>query len=415
MPEILMSIQEHNRFQILNKVKNKEITQIKGAELLKISDRQIRNLLKKFYDNDPKKLISKKRGRPSNRKYKSSTKEEVLKLLINSYQDFGPTLACEKLHENHDKKMSKETIRKWMIESHLWIPKTKKKKIHALRQRKEYFGEMLQGDGSFHDWFENGVPCSLIYFIDDATGIITAARFEERESLKAYAGILKDQLEKYGVPWSIYTDRFSVFETSKKKENLTQFQRMLSRLNIKWIGANSPQAKGRIERCNRTLQDRLVKEMRLASIKTIEEGNQFLKDYIPKYNNIFSKKAVKDVNLHRSLDGNLDLYRTLSKYEERTTRNDLTFQFHNTHYKILENEISGKKIELRIDWEGNLRVFQGDKELKFTELKNIFEQEKHELIWKKKNLFHPPKNHPWKTPSYKKHLQKQEMKYERAV
>lgn len=411
-----MSNKEFDRLDILKKVKGKTITQVKAAELLGISDRQIRNLLRLLSKHGPKGLISKKRGNASNRQYESSKKEEILKLITSKYENFGPTLAIEKLLENYQIKVSRETIRKWMIERHLWIPKTKKKKIHSLRQRKEYFGEMLQGDGSHHDWFENGSPCVLIYFIDDATGAITSARFEQEETLAGYVKILREQLESQGIPWSIYTDKFSVFESTRKKEGLTQFRRMLKALDIKWIGANSPQAKGRIERCNRTLQDRLVKELRLKEIKSIEAGNRFLKEYIPRFNQIFSKKAVKDINLHRPLDGKLDLSRTLARYEERTTRNDLTFQFHNIHYKILESQISGKKIEVRTDCEGNIRVFQKDKELRFTTLSNIFAEEKVNLIWKETHKKSPNSNHPWKDESYhRRYLREKEIKMKVAV
>jgi hypothetical protein len=406
MSEFLMSKKEHDRLNILKQVQEKVITQIKAAELLGITDRQIRNLLTLLKVNGDKGLISKKRNRPSNHKYKVSTKEEVLKILRNQYEDFGPTLATEKLSEIHQKQFSRETIRKWMIEQYLWIPKVRKKKVHPLRRRKEYFGEMLQGDGSHHDWFENGDPCALVYFIDDATGIITSARFSQEETLDCYIKILRKQLEDYGIPWSIYTDKFSVFETSRKKENLTQFRRILNSLDIRWIGANSPQAKGRIERCNRTLQDRLVKELRIKGIKTIEEGNKFLEEYIPKYNQIFSKKAMKENNLHRILDGRLDLSRTLARYEERTTRNDLTFQFHNIHYRILDNQISGKKIEVRTDGEGSIRVFQESTELSFKKLEEIFEEQKIQLMWKEKNTFRPSQHHPWKVSGYE-HMQRE--------
>jgi hypothetical protein len=395
-----MSIKEVNRLEILKQVKSKQITQVKAAELLGISDRQVRNLLQALDNLGAEGLISKKRGVPSNRQYNDSKKQKILKLMSSKYQDFGPTLTVEKLYEEEGIKVSRETARKWMIDRHWHVPKVKKRKIHLLRQRKAYFGEMLQGDGSHHDWFGNGAPCALVYFIDDATGVITAARFEEGESLAGYAKILKEHLELYGVPWSIYTDRFSVFETARKKGNLTQFRRMLSSLNVKWIGANSPQAKGRIERFNRTLQDRLVKELRLRKIKNIEDGNEFLREYLPKFNEKFSKRAAKDTDLHRPLDGTLDISRTLARYEERTTRNDLTFQFQNVHYKILESQICEKKIEIRLDWEGKMRIFQRDKELKFISMDKIFEEEKIQLIWKEKVKRSPHRRHPWKDPSY---------------
>lgn len=389
-----------DRLHILRCVQNKMMTQTKAAELLGLTDRHIRNLLGNIKNNGPQGIISKKRGKPSNRRIDSSLKSTVLKLIRENYYDFGPTLIAEKLLELDKIKVSKETIRKWVIESHIWIPHEKPKKRHLLRKRREYFGEMVQGDASPDDWFENGHSCAFIYFIDDATNIITAARFVERESLVGYFDILGEQIEEFGRPIAIYTDRFSVFETKGGTENLTQFRRALNSLDIEWIGANSPQAKGRIERCNRTLQDRLIKEMRLRRIKTIEEGNKFLKEYIPIFNDKFSKKPAKLGNLHRPLERGFDLPRTLSKYEERTLTKDLTFQFHSTHYKIIEPTkgcYRGKKIEVRTDKLGFIRVFIEDKELLFSRLDEIHEKESKIIpLWPSKHSHIQSKNHPWK-------------------
>lgn len=396
-----MSRKEVDRLNILLRVQNKLLKQTEAAKILRISDRQLRNLIRLMKTEGPKGIVSKKRGKQSNNKYDDVTKSRVLELILQHYSDFAPTLITEKLVEDHKIKISRETVRQWMISWHLWVPKEKKRKTHLLRQRRMREGEMLQGDGSHHDWFENGHPCALIYFIDDATSKITAARFEQGETLVGYFEILQEHLLKYGIPRSMYTDRFSVFESGIKKENLTQFRRALSILDIEWIGANTPQAKGRIERCNRTLQDRLIKEMRLRGIKTIEEGNQFLKEYIPKFNTQFSKKPMKEVNLHRPLEG-LDLSRILSKYEERTLTKDLLFQFHNTYYKILEPQKEyrcGKVVEVRSDREGKIRVFDDDKELMVKSLAAIYDEKKVQLteeMWPKKYHPFPRKDHPWR-------------------
>jgi len=408
-----MSAKEYERISILEKVLKKQMTQLKAAELLGISDRQVRTLLTSYKKDGQVGILSKKRGKTSNRRYNDSLKSTVLTLLATKeYENFGPTFATEKLKERNKINLSKETVRKWMMDYQLWFPKKIRKKIHASRPRKEYFGEMLQGDGSFHDWFSNGNPCALVYFIDDATSMITAARFIKRENLEVYVKILEDQVRKYGRPWSLYTDRFSVFE-SQSQESLTQFKRMVTSLEIKWIGAWSPQAKGRIERCNRTLQDRLVKELRLRNIQDIEKGNAFLEEYLSHHNKIFSKKAVKEVDLHRPLDGNFDLIRALSKYEERITRNDFTFQLNNTHYKILEKELEGKRLEIRTNFEGKIRVFQGAKELKFVKLEEFYEEQKIQLVWENKKKYHPPSSHFWKRPSYDRTMKEKNQKYER--
>ena len=418
MEVLSMSRKEIDRLSILTKVQEGLITQVKASELLNITDRQIRNLCCALTKSGPQGIISKKRGK-SNHKKDSSLKSLVLKLIHEKYEDFGPTLAAEKLLEQDNIHISRETIRKWMIETHLWVPKVKRRNIHPLRKRREYFGEMFQGDASHHDWFENGDPCALLFFIDDATNRITAARFEESESLMGYFEILKQHLEVYGRPFSIYTDRFSVFETACKKENLTQFQRALKSLEIQWIGANSPQAKGRIERCNRTLQDRLIKEMRLKGIKTIEEGNEFLKEFLQIFNNKFSKKPMKSGDLHRPLEQGIDLSRTLSEYEERTLTKDLLFQFYCTHYRIFEpikGFCLGKTVEIRSDRRGNMRVFMRNRELEFRRLDEIYEEESKiirlDTAWPTKHIRSPSKDHPWKDYSYKQqlrqHLRQQE-------
>ena len=412
--EFSMSQKELDRITILNKVIDGHLTQIEAGRILKLTDRQIRNILKKYKTEGVSSLLSKKRGKPSNRSKSPSLKSQVINIYINDYQGFGPLLFQEKLLEMENIKLSYETIRKWLIEKHLHTPKIKKRKIHLPRKRRPFFGEMLQGDGSFHDWFENGNKCTLIYFIDDATNIMTSARFEERESLDGYFEILKEQVEKYGKPVSIYTDRFSVFESGIKKENLTQFRRALKALDIEWIGANSPQAKGRIERNNRTLQDRLVKELRLKGIKEIDKANEFLKnEFLNIYNNKFSKKPEQSENIHRPLERNVDLNRTLSKYEERILTKDLVFQFQNIHYKIIEPEdyvCIGKKIEIRINRQKEMRVFLGNKELEFKGLDEIMDQKSKELIFKDNNRHEQSMNHPWKKASYRGYIFRKEHK-----
>jgi transposase len=394
-----MNKKELLRLNILQQIDNKQVTQKKAAELLNISTRQVRNLMHAFKTDGAKGIISKKRGIMRNRKYEASVRSQALKLMVEKYENFGPTLVCEYLEKHDDMIISRETLRKWMIEAHMWVSKSRKKNIHPLRQRKEHFGEMLQGDGSHHDWFENNCPCTLVYFIDDATSRITAARFFEEETLDAYFEILKEHLLTFGVPWQLYTDRFSVFE-SRTKENLTQFRRALETIGIKWIGANSPQAKGRIERANRTLQDRLVKAMRLGQIKTMEAGNSFLERFIVEYNSKFSKKPMKSKDLHRPLDGKLDICRTLARYEERTLTKDLIFQYHNEHYKIVQAKLDyfpGDKIEIRKMKGGEIRAYIRDEEVEIRSVyANEEESKQKPLIYHPKRHYIPPPSHPWK-------------------
>lgn len=413
---VAMSRKELDRYSLLRQVLDKKLTQVRAAELLGLSDRHLRNLLKKFQLVGVQGLVSKKRGRPSNRCIETSFREKVMLLVREKYSDFGPTLATEKLEEMHGITISKETLRQWMMASHLWVGKAQRKKLHPLRQRRACFGEMLQGDGSHHDWFENGNPCCLMYFIDDATNRITSARFEPEETLEGYFEILREQLTHFGVPRSLYTDRFSVFESTLKKDSLTQFRRALNALGIEWIGANSPQAKGRIERCNRTLQDRLLKEMRLRRIKTIEEANCFLEEYLPIFNEKFSKEPMKATDLHRPLEGELNLTRILSKYDERTLTKDLLFQFNNKHYKILEPQDGcywGMKVEIRVGREGKIRVYNGNIELNVKGLGELIgceNKKDKDFEWKPRTWSKRKMEHPWKRASYFRRLKQEAVK-----
>ena len=405
---VAMSQKELDRFSLLSQVLAKNLTQVRAAELLGLSDRHLRNLLRRVQTFGAKGLISKRRGKSSNRRIAANTREQILQLVREKYTDFGPTLAAEKLSERHGIKISKETLRQWMIAGHLWVGKIQRKKLHPLRQAKACFGEMLQGDGSHHDWFENGNPCCLMYFIDDSTRKITSARFESEETLDGYFGLLREQLTCFGIPRSLYTDRFSVFESTLKKENLTQFRRALNSLGIEWIGANSPQAKGKIERCNRTLQDRLIKEMRLRKIKTMEEGNKFLKEFMAIHNEKFSKEPKLAVDLHRPLERGIDLSRILSKYEERTLTKDFQFQFNNKFYQILEATagcVKGAKVEIRVSKDSKLRVFRGSNELECRCLDQIITAPpviNLNGLWPDKPLRTISTTHPWKSPSYKR-------------
>jgi transposase InsO family protein len=397
-----MSKKELERHQIISAVKNKQITQIKAANLLDISTRQVRNILTKYIKNGSQALISKKRGKRGNNSYDDTFKSKTLKLIEEKYQDFGPTLAAEKLLENHQIKISNETLRTWMIEKNLWIPKQRKKAKHRLRHRKECYGELIQVDGSHHDWFEGRrEKCVLIVFIDDATSRITSLYFAEGESLNAYFKALEHHIVKHGIPKQIYSDRFSVFQSCKEEEKgtLTQFKYALKLLNISHITAQTPQAKGRVERVNQTLQDRLVKEMRLKGISTIEEANEFLKGYIEKHNLKFSKEPISSFNAHRPLE--IDLSRVLSRYEERTLSNTLSIQFHNRIYQICEDLPKNARIEIRKQLDGELRMFFKDKELKYVRFDEIiYKEQTKDLKWETREWKSRKATHPWKDKAY---------------
>jgi hypothetical protein len=406
-----MSAKEVERLRVLEGVRKKHLTQVKAAELLNISDRQVRNLLALTTSKGPKGLISKKRGAPSNHTKPQALRDEVLTLIREKYVDFGPTLAREKLAECHKLEISIETLRKWMTQTHLWVPKQRRKKIHPLRERRLCFGELIQIDGSHEFWFEiRGEWCVVIVFVDDSTSKITSLYFSKGESLDAYFKALEKHLKRYGKPVSLYSDHFSVFD-SPVEGNLTQFKKALKTLDIDLLLANSPQAKGRVERANRTLQDRLIKEMRLRKINTIEEANKYADEFVEIYNQKFSKEPASPFDAHRPLGTQVDLTRILTRYEERTLSKDAIFQFHNRFYKIME-EASGRnlcsrKIEVRLGLSGAIRAFIDNMELKVAPLETI-RQSHVPLLSPSEDYGHerkrwvPSAAHPWKHRLYEK-------------
>ena len=267
------------------------LTVRQASQELALSLRHTKRVRKRYRLEGSSGLISKHIGKTSPNRIDPKVKADVLKILHSKeYTGFGPTFARDKIEERQVHCLSSETIRKWMVKSGLWIPKLKKKrKIYQRRTRRARFGELLQGDGSRHAWFEDrGPECTIVLFVDDATSKITSGKFVPAETTESYQQILKDHLYRYGKPQALYVDKHSIFKTSREisghKEKETHFGRVLKELGIELICAHSPQAKGRVERANGTLQDRLIKEMRLQKINTIEEANQYLPKFIKEYN-----------------------------------------------------------------------------------------------------------------------------------
>ena len=266
-----MTAKEITRLQIMQQLKNKTIKQKEAAKMLSLSTIQIKRLYKNFKLLGSTGLISKKRGMKGNHSLSDVLKSSMIDIILNKYNDFGPTLTHEKLVELHNINASLSTIRSLMIKNHIWIPKrVKNKPIHQTRERRSCIGELSQIDGSFHDWFEGrGNKCTLLVYIDDATSKLLEIKFVNSESTRSYMNATKNYILKHGRPLAFYSDKHSVFRINKNDylhgNGLTQFGRMLKELDINLICANSPQAKGRVERANRTLQDRLIKEMILKS------------------------------------------------------------------------------------------------------------------------------------------------------
>lgn len=289
---------------------------------------------KRYRLNGAAGLASGKRGKPSNRKYPDTLRDYVLHIVQSKYHDFGPTLAAEKLEEVHELSISKETLRKWMIEGGIWQSRIeRKKRIHQPRNRRECFGELIQLDGSHHWWFEERGPKSaLLVYIDGATSKLVHLRFAKSENAFDYFEGTKAYLSKYGKPLAFYTDKHGVFRTthaskSDAKTGMTQSGRALHELNIDIICANTPQAKGRVERANKTLQDRLVKELRLRDINTIEDANAYVQVFIEEFNAKFGKLPRNPNDMHRPLSEHDSLDGSMCHKAQRTLSGSLTLRY----------------------------------------------------------------------------------------
>lgn len=334
-----MSHTEIDRLEVVQKVVARQITQVEASSLLGISYRQVKRIVKQYRTHGAKGLVSKQRGKPSNNRLDTSIKQKALMLIRDNYHDFAPTLAHEKLSECHAICCSVETLRKWMIKDHLWQVKTKRRAcIHQPRARRAQFGELIQIDGSPHDWFEGrSNKCNLTVFIDDATGKLMALHFTPSETTQGYMEALSSYLTKYGRPVALYSDKHGIFRVNIKncETHLTQFARALKTLDIELIHAHTPQAKGRVERVNKTLQDRLVKELRLQGISDIDSANRYLPAFIEDYNKRFAKPAKSAVNAHRKVrHDETQIKQILALHSKRTLSKNLTCQYNNVQYQI---------------------------------------------------------------------------------
>jgi transposase len=302
-----MSGHELRLIEVLSEVLAKRRTEISAAAILGLSTRQIRRLVVAYRVGGGGAMIHKARGRTSNNQLIAGIREYVIELVRSRYADFGPSLTAEVLLTKDGVKVSRETLRKWMVEEGLWLSRRQRRSFHQPRLRRESFGELIQIDGSDHRWFEErGAACSLLVFIDDATGKLMQLRFVPSESTSSYFDCLRGYLDAHGCPVAFYSDKHTVFRINRDAKGgsgMTQFGRALAELNIEIICANSSQAKGRVERVNRTLQDRLVKELRLENVSDIGAGNVFLPKFLERFNEKFSVRAAKPEDLHRRLNG----------------------------------------------------------------------------------------------------------------
>lgn len=342
-------MKEVDRLGVIREVACKGLRQREAGERLGLSVRQVKRLMRRYRELGARGLISGHRGRKANNAIAPEVRAEMLALVRERYEDFTATLACEKLWEVHGHRVSAETLRKWMVEEGLWRTRRgRRMRVHQSRPRRPALGELVQIDGSPHRWFEDrGPSCTLIVFIDDATSQLMALRFVEAETTEAYMSTLRGYLDQHGRPVAVYSDKHSIFRVNLKDREgeVTQFTRALKTLDIQPIHANTPQAKGRVERANETLQDRLVKELRLRGLDSIDEANAFLPEYMADHNRRFAVPPQNPRDAHRPVlhdAASLDLI--LSLHSTRKLSRNLTLRYQNREYQVLNQ---GKGYRLR--------------------------------------------------------------------
>jgi transposase len=383
-----------------------------AAEMLSLSIRQTGRIVGRVREEGPQGAVHQSRGRESNRKYPEELKARVIELYRQNYEGFGPTLAQEKLFERDSIGISDETLRLWLIEAGLWKKKRKGRQHRQWRPRKDRYGEMIQVDGSHHDWVEGRGPAGVFMgYIDDATGKVSGRFYEYEGTIPAMDSFM-GYIRKHGIPMSLYMDKHTTYKASGKPtiedelngtEPMSQFGRALKELGVELIHAHSPQAKGRVERLFNTLQDRLVKEMRLRGISSIAEANEFLKEYLPIYNRRFAKKAAEEENLHRPIPKGLNPSRILCIKTERTVRNDFTIAHDRKLYQIQE-AVKTKKLMVEEYTDGSMAIWCQDKKVGFRQIEIRTEKspkpQKQSAIPVRKPPTAPPQDHPWRRFHY---------------
>jgi molybdenum-dependent DNA-binding transcriptional regulator ModE len=394
METISMSVGERRRLEIFGRVERGELCLAAAGELLGLSYRQAKRVWRRFREEGDAGLVHRSRGRPSNRQAGSELKARVLELYRERYRDYGPTLAAECLAEEEKLEVSASTLRRWLVLEGLWEGVRKRRVHRRRRERREHLGELLQMDGSYHDWFEGRWMtgrardayagwATLMVLVDDATSRLYA-RFYENESWESATDVFQRYVSAYGLPRSLYVDQHSIYRADREptneeiclgKEPETQFGRAMRELGVELILARSPQAKGRVERMNGTLQDRLVKAMRRAEISDLEAANAFLEEeFLAKFNERFEKRAAKRSNWHRRLDSRVDLGRILSIQETRVVQNDWTIRWRNRILQLPRESAEwvqpGDRVQVCEQLDGQVRVFAGSRELSWSEARS---------------------------------------------
>jgi len=415
--KIIMSVKELKRYVVIQQVLEGKVSQVEAAGVLELSDRQIRRVVKRVGIEGEYGLVHRSRGRLSNRAIDGKIKRRVLQSYRKKYNDFGPTLAAEKLAERDGTAISDETLRLWLLQAGIMHFKRRRRSHRKWRERRRHAGEMVQVDGSHHDWLEGrGSACVLMGYIDDATGKVFA-RFYPYEGTIPAMDSFKGYVRRYGLPMSVYLDKHSTYKSTAKpsieeqlndSKPMSQFERALSELGVEVIHAHSPQAKGRIERLFGTFQDRVIKEMRLARVRTLEQANVFLEHYLRIYNRRFGVKPAEAVDFHRPRPTCRDLEGILCLKNQRILRNDFTISYKGTLYQI-EEAIRGKKVVVEERLNGTLYITYKGQKLRYHKILTRPIRVNQPIDKKKKSLIYkPPTDHPWRKPylhNNKKRLQ----------
>lgn len=385
--------------------------------MLAISIRQVKRLFRAYKAQGPAGLVSRHRGKPSNNQLDPKVVQQAIDLIYERYQDFGPTLAHEKLSEVHGLKLSDESVRRLMITEGLWKPKrAKRPATHQMRERRACFGELVQIDGSDHDWFEGRAPrCTLLVYIDDATGQLGELWFVPEETFFGYCEASRHYFERYGKPVAFYSDKHGIFRVNQPRplgttSGLTQFGRAMQELDVQIICANTPQAKGRIERANQTLQDRLVKELRLRGLSDIDSANAYLPEFRQDYNHRFAVAPRSNHDAHRPLLKTEHLDVILTHQETRTLSKNLTVQANQVIYQIQSNRpdyaLRNAQVTVCENAKGEVTILYKKESLSYTIFKKSPRQaevvDTKTLNRQTKTSKPPSSNHPWRR--YGRHL-----------
>ena len=392
---VMMSGKDLRRVHVIRQVADKTLTQVEAARLLGVTDRQIRRLLQRVQHTGDPGLVHRGRGKPSNRRIAASVKTQVLRLYAQQYADFGPTLAAEKLAERDGITLSVETLRSWLLATGVTHFRRRKRPHRAWRARKAHVGELVQLDGSHHDWFEGrGPACVMMAYIDDASSRVFA-QFYDDEGTRPAMESFRHYVRQYGLPLALYADKHTTYQSPAEptvEEQLagtaprSQFGRALDELGVTLIPAHSPQAKGRVERLFKTLQDRLIKEMRLADVSTLAAANQFLTGYLPIYNQRFSVQPAQPADLHRPRPARRDLDRSLCIKTTRCLRRDWTVVHHGQLYQVRSKvQAPHVIVEERVD--GTMRMTHNGRPLNY-----------HAIPARPERVAAPPKAHVPRRP-----------------